>query len=1764
MTRCQTLFVLVAVLLLAGHAFADADAADVSGDWLQAIQKQIADSEYELSWQDRPQVELGSASGPGAWHAPNREHGFRTYFTQNGIRLIPRVSGDGPSWEFGLSLSGYGRGRAVAPVSAPSLAPDENRIDYERGDIVEWYVNDRRGLEQGFTLAEPPRTSEAVAMIAHRTVDRSTARVGGREPGLRRPAGFEHGATHNGAADDAGANEPAFLALELHGTLSPRIAADGQAIDFVTPAGAFALRYDKLHVYDALGRDLPAWMEGFAEAGRRGIRLVFDDSQAVYPVTVDPLATNHSWITEGNQVGAEFGYAVSTAGDVNGDGYSDVIVGARRYDNGQADEGRAYVYHGTPSGVFVVASWFAESDQAGAQFGYSVSTAGDVDRDGYTDVIVGARLYSNGEVGEGRAYVYHGSATGLSSAPAWTAESDQPFADFGAAVSTAGDVNWDGYSDVIVGANLYDSGETNEGRAYVYHGSPSGLSSTPSWTAESNQAGAQMGLSVSTAGDVNGDRYADVIVGAHLYDNGETDEGRAYVYHGSPSGLSSAAAWTTESDQTGASFGSSVSAAGDVNGDGYADVIVGAHLYDNFQSNEGRAYLYVGSSGGLSSATFRILESNQTGAYFGWSVSTAGDVNGDGYADVIIGAYNYDSGEPNEGRAYVYHGSRYPPSASPSWTMESDQSNASFGYAVSAAGDVNGDGYADVIVGTHLFDSGQTNEGRAYVYHGAAGGLSSVPGSTKESNQVGAWFGQDVSTAGDINGDGYADVIVGAPLYDNGETAEGRAFVYYGSASGLAHTAAWTAEGNQEGAQFGSHVSTAGDIDGNGLDDVIIGVPSYGTAFQRRLGRVYVYYSARGIGLLSSRPQIFEGGKPNERLGEHVSTAGDVNGDGFAEIIIDSAVYYGARSGPASAPDWTAEDNGAPGAHSASTAGDVNGDGYDDLIVADGGDGAHVYHGSTSGLPSVPTWTQDPWYVTSVATAGDVNGDGYADVIVGADQYSTSEAFYVGRAYVYHGSASGLASAPAWFAEGNQEDARLGWVVGTAGDVNGDGYADVFAAAPTRYSVETGYGHVYAYHGSASGLSSEAAWTVEGWQEAARFGTAVSSAGDVNGDGYADLVVGAYRYSNGQRFEGAAFVYYGNNDTGPAPALAPQQLSRPGTVPVAQGGHSDRFGFALAAIGRTPFGRGPVKLEWEIKPLGVAFDGTGTEQSRYWVDTGTAGTLIEEWIGNPEPGPKHWRLRLLYDPSSTSLQSRSRWFTVPRNGWQERDLTVPSDLDSDEDGVPDYQDLCPFDYNETNADLDLDGIGDACDNCVGVYNPGQEETDGDDFGDECDRCPGVFNRRNTDSDDDGIADECDPFPFCPVECLLAIDPGGFPANGGTACSQCPFGRSRAGRSGANWPGRHTEWTASVLPQPSELEICPPELLELDLCCIAGPCPDASVIITSPDELGIHEIFASEVNPGPDSAFGTSAAFIDDLDGDGLPELAAGAPLTDQVSVIGSDSLGEIATLFGESEEMFGFGLDAHPLGIVVGAPGVLAESTGGRVLLIDPLSSEVVFETASSKPGDRFGWVVHTMPDVDGDGEKEILIGAPGDGQQMPGTVYRYQTQQEELLELTGPAAGERFGFSVASCDLDGDGSVEMIVGAPGAVDPVTLSVDGRVDILDENGELRQSLAAPWEGGQFGSSVSCGPDVDGDLRPDLLIGAPFVDVDGMPEAGRAVLYTSDGKLLAQWAGVAGDHLGRVVRLAGGQDGDSLADIVISDAFGGDGRGQSMVYLSDTD
>ncbi len=446
---------------------------------------------------------------------------------------------------------------------------------------------------------------------------------------------------------------------------------------------------------------------------------------ALRPMTVDDPLTFY-WDYDGDQQAEDgFGYSVGTAGDVNNDGHDDIIVGAPVYSDTVYREGVVFVFYGSESGLSNTPDWHFGSGQQGARFGASVGTAGDVNGDGYDDVIIGAPEYTQGiqyQSKEGQVYVFYGSADGLSTTPDWILKGDQSNALLGASVGTAGDVNHDGYDDIIVGAPNYDNGEKNEGRVYVFLGSgDSGQTARLFWSEEGNQAEAKFGASVGTAGDVNNDGYDDVIIGAPQYDNGEKDEGAAFVFYGASSGLTVTLHTLVDGDRPEAEFGTSVGTAGDVNGDGYADVIVGAPVYSNSVSLVGAAFAFQGSASGLSVTPTWKFEGWQAYARFGNSVSTAGDVNGDAYDDVVVGAPIYSLGgisPTKEGAVFAFSGSDTGLLATVFWSGWGSKHETEFGYSVGAAGDVNGDTWADIVIGAPHFRKNKIIYGQAVVYRG--------------------------------------------------------------------------------------------------------------------------------------------------------------------------------------------------------------------------------------------------------------------------------------------------------------------------------------------------------------------------------------------------------------------------------------------------------------------------------------------------------------------------------------------------------------------------------------------------------------------------------------------------------------------------------------------------------------------------------------------------------------------------------------------------------------------------------------------------------------------------------------------------------------------------------------------------------------------------------------------------------------------------------------------------------------------------------------
>lgn len=431
-----------------------------------------------------------------------------------------------------------------------------------------------------------------------------------------------------------------------------------------------------------------------------------------------------------------FGEAVSSAGDMNGDGIGDFIVGAPTIS-------RAYVFFGTTAGFpygtnpsdLSGSDGFRFEGPAGSHAGASVGCAGDINNDGYDDVIIGAPDDSTNGASSGTAYVIFGQGTDfnfkllpsdLDGAVGFKLNGGAAADRAGTTVTSAGDVNGDGFDDVLVGV---ESGAI--GGAYVFLGKASGgmpnnYAANVTLSALTGADGFRFdgGFRAASAGDFNDDGFDDIVAGAPGVDS---QRGTAFVLFGKASGFTATIdpvtlvgnnGFALTGGATGDRFGSSVAGSGDLNGDGFDDFVVGASYANAHGGGSGAAYVIFGRSA-VPSATKSITTLNGTtgfkiagefaGDNLGEAVGTAGDMNRDGLADLIIGASTADATTAGSGASYVIFGKRtsFPASfnlttldGSNGFKIRGALMQSYSGTAVGTAGDINGDGFDDVVIGS--------------------------------------------------------------------------------------------------------------------------------------------------------------------------------------------------------------------------------------------------------------------------------------------------------------------------------------------------------------------------------------------------------------------------------------------------------------------------------------------------------------------------------------------------------------------------------------------------------------------------------------------------------------------------------------------------------------------------------------------------------------------------------------------------------------------------------------------------------------------------------------------------------------------------------------------------------------------------------------------------------------------------------------------------------------------------------------------------------
>lgn len=413
------------------------------------------------------------------------------------------------------------------------------------------------------------------------------------------------------------------------------------------------------------------------------------------------------------------------------------------------------------------------------------------------------------------------------------------FSHFGSALAT-GDVNKDGFPDLLVAANSFNTGKAEAGKVYLYLGTASGFSDKPAWSSSGdNIEGAYFGASIALA-DLNGDRFADAVIGAPNYRLGDKGAftGRVYVYAGGADGLANHPIWSSSGDsQTGAFFGTSVASAGDVNGDGYNDLLVGASGYADKEMAVGKAYLYMGGAQGPSKKpAWTSMGDLLPGSGYGLVVAGAGDLNLDHYDDIVVAAPRL------VGKVFLYPGSSRGPSEWPVWSASGDnQGGAAFGLAMAAL-DADGDRFRDLAVGASFQDTpGHTDAGKAFLFLRSVFGMAKTPAWTSSGDDlIDGKYATSVTAVGDLNRDGYEDLLVGSKQKENDQVQAGKVFLYLGGPKGSGEKAAWTTSGEDQARAFFGEA--AAPIQSKSFTGFVVSAPTYSPSQDlERTGKIYLY-----------------------------------------------------------------------------------------------------------------------------------------------------------------------------------------------------------------------------------------------------------------------------------------------------------------------------------------------------------------------------------------------------------------------------------------------------------------------------------------------------------------------------------------------------------------------------------------------------------------------------------------------------------------------------------------------------------------------------------------------------------------------------------------------------------------------------------------------------------------------------------------------------------------------------------------------------------
>ena len=1421
-----------------------------------------------------------------------------------------------------------------------------------------------------------------------------------------------------------------------------------------------------------------------------------------------------------------------------------------------------------------------------ARLASALAANGDINGDGFDDLVVTSEAYGDGQgwVFLGSASV--ASSTWTLSTADMVLPDGAASGNLGASAALA-DISGDGLADVILADPHDDSAASNGGRVYAHFGAVTLTSSrSPSsadFIVETAEASAQLG--VVSAGDLDGDGIAELVVGAPAADGQHgtmPQAGRVGLFIGPVSGTADLddADRLLAGDHPSDAAGTVLAVVPDMDGDGLDDLVVTAPARDWDDESDGAVYVFTdataGDDGKLFSANLLI---RGAGNAFSGSVA-GGDLDADGYSDLVVGVAGDDTTSTDAGAVLVFsgpYGSGTRLDASDAThTVLGEARNDDAGEAV-AVGDVDGDGYADLLVGAGDHDQGGANAGAVYGLRGPLSGTVTLSSADwEQEGSAGDGLGAVLAT-GDLDGDGYADVVAASPSASGAYSSSGEVSVVLGGGRVETPTTPAVVDPTDD-ADGDGYTEAAGDCDDtraaiypgaaetcdDGLDDDCDGVDP-GCSFDTLEDPDSSWMAVHGAS--------------SNRTGTVVLGAFDVNGDGQDDLAIGSpnddsvGIWFGpVPEGPTrtGAPDLLVE--GAYGmGESIARAGDVNGDGIDDLVFGapdsddtySNGGAVYVLYGDThlGGTLDFPTdadlvftpESDDDGLGVAVAGGTDLDGDGIDDLLLGADagngRLAGEGAVYV----VLGGRTSGTwsVSTADHIYGGETYSDEVGASVAFAGDVNGDGEQDILIGAPDH--IESRGGAYLVFGPLDAGFTDLA--TVRGRFIGSDYsGTTVAGVGDLNADGYDDIAIGAPGFTGSSAAPvGALHVYFGplapaHHDLDDAPLVlegdsAGDMMGL--SVASASGGSTDvdGDGYADLLVG-TPYSDvyssdaggawlyyGPLSAgTLATSDADVAFEG-------YWSGyTGTALDVVGDvdgdgytdvLVGAPNARNSSWSW-VVYSYAGASY--------VWRGGDRGSTVVVPATVDPTDDADGDG-------YTEDGGDCD--------DTDASVY-PGATEVCDNDLDDDCD---GVdlwcLASGSVSVAADPTLQSATNYDHGTATVLTDLDGDGY--------DDLVVGE-RASRTGAT-NGGQVYWMFGPLPRG-----------EVELTGVRDP--DRGVYASTRDDYlggdvwvagdvdgdGLDDLLAGATGAGTG---GSAYLLVGQLSTTGSVDVSTEATTTFEGAASGDD--------FGSRVSSGDLNGDGVP-DFVVTAPDADDGHTdaGTAYVFLGPVTAGTVSAGSADATVSADTYLagldaVEVIGDTDGDGLDDLLLGAPG----HEGSAATYGTG-EAWLFTSGPTSGtlttddadttfeaesasDGLGADVAGGgDVDGDGLVEVLVGADStSAGTYTRGgiayffyggsvATGAVDV----GTADTRFMGTTSNAYVGDGIGTAGDVDGDGLDDLLIGEPRNDelhLFRAPIPSGDVLLSSSDAALWPW----GETYGGQVGVPGDQDGDGYDDIVVA-------------------